>query len=105
MQTLPAEVELMSEIKLSQGTLHYRDQGSGPAVVFIHGLLVDGQVWDPVVSRLSASARCIVPDLPLGSHRVAMDPGADLSPPGLARLIAELIERLELSDVTLVGND
>jgi pimeloyl-ACP methyl ester carboxylesterase len=30
---------------------------------------------------------------------------ADLSPLGLARLIAELIERLELDDVTLVGND
>jgi pimeloyl-ACP methyl ester carboxylesterase len=95
----------MPELKLSQGTVHYRDEGSGPVVVLIHGLLVDGQVWGPAVARLSAHARCIVPDLPLGSHRTPMTPGADLSPPGLARLISELIERLELTDVTLVGND
>jgi pimeloyl-ACP methyl ester carboxylesterase len=95
----------MPELQLSQGTVHYRDEGSGPVVVFVHGLLVDGQVWAPAVERLSAHARCIVPDLPLGSHRTPMSPGADLSPPGLARLISELIERLELTDVTLVGND
>ncbi len=45
------------------------------------------------------------PDLPLGSHRVPMPPEADLSPLGVANLIAELLETLELTDVTLVGND
>src|SRR5436305_13454698 len=95
----------MAEIGLSQGTIHYRDEGSGRAVVLIHGLLVSGTVWDQVVPLLAARVRCIVPDLPLGSHRQAMNPSADLSPPGLAALIAELLERLGLEDVTLVGND
>jgi pimeloyl-ACP methyl ester carboxylesterase len=95
----------MPEIKLSQGTLQYRDEGNGAPVVMIHGLLVAGNVWDRVVKPLSPQARCIVPDLPLGSHRHAMSPEADLSPAGLAALIAELIEQLELTDVTLVGND
>jgi pimeloyl-ACP methyl ester carboxylesterase len=31
--------------------------------------------------------------------------GADLSPPGLAEMIAEFIQRLQLTEVTLVGND
>jgi pimeloyl-ACP methyl ester carboxylesterase len=35
----------MPEIELSQGLLHYRDHGSGPCVVLIHGLFVDGTVW------------------------------------------------------------
>ena len=95
----------MPEIQLTQGTVHYRDEGSGPVVVLIHGLLVNGRVWERVVPALSGRARCIVPDLPLGSHTIPMGAGADLSPHGLARLIAELIERLELEDVTLVGND
>jgi pimeloyl-ACP methyl ester carboxylesterase len=95
----------MPEIELSQGTVSYRDAGSGPVVVLVHGLLVNGTVWDRVIGPLSASARCIVPDLPLGSHPMAMKPGADVSPTGVARLIAELLERLELTDVTLVGND
>jgi pimeloyl-ACP methyl ester carboxylesterase len=57
------------------------------------------------VSALSGRARCIVPELPLGSHRIPMPAGADLTPPGIAALIAELMARLELHDVTLVAND
>jgi pimeloyl-ACP methyl ester carboxylesterase len=95
----------MPEITLSQGTIEYRDEGAGPPVVLIHGLLVGGTVWDRVLPEISASARCIVPTLPLGSHKLPMNRGADLSPPALASLIAELLERLGLDHVTLVGND
>ena len=95
----------MPEIQVTQGSIEYREQGAGAPVVLIHGLLVNGHVWDPVVSALSGRARCIVPELPLGSHRIPMAAGADLSPPGLAGLIAEVLARLELEDVTLVGND
>lgn len=95
----------MPEIELSQGVIRYRDQGAGNPVVLIHGLLVNGNIWDRLVPLLAAQGRCIVPDLPLGSHQLPMREGADLSAPSLARLIAELMERLDLEDVTLVGND
>ncbi len=95
----------MPEIRLSQGIIRYREQGAGPPIVLIHGVLVNGSVWDRLLPRVSPDARCIVPDLPLGSHQQPMNRVADLSPPGLATLIAEFIERLELQDVTLVGND
>ena len=42
----------MPEITLSQGTIHYRDAGEGPPVVFLHGLLVDGEVWRKVTPLL-----------------------------------------------------
>jgi pimeloyl-ACP methyl ester carboxylesterase len=95
----------MNEVKLPQGTIRYRDSGEGPPIVFVHGLLVDGQLWRKVTPLLEASHRCIVPDFPLGSHTVPMDPGADLSPPGLAKIVADLLAALELDDVTLVAND
>jgi pimeloyl-ACP methyl ester carboxylesterase len=95
----------MPELTLPQGTIHYRDEGQGPAIVFVHGALVDGRLWDPVVERLRDRFRCVVPDLPLGSHPIPMDPGADLSPQGVAGLVGDILERLELTDVTLVGND
>jgi pimeloyl-ACP methyl ester carboxylesterase len=95
----------MPQVELTQGTVQYRDEGEGPVLVLIHGLLVSGSVWERLVPELSGQARCIVPDLPLGSHRIAMNDDADLSPRGLAALIAELLERLDLDDVTLVGND
>jgi pimeloyl-ACP methyl ester carboxylesterase len=97
--------EQRREIQLSAGTIRYREAGEGKPIVFVHGYLVDGRLWDGVVDRLSDGFRCLAPDWPLGAQQVAMNPDADLSPPGIARLIAEFIERLELKDVTIVGND
>jgi pimeloyl-ACP methyl ester carboxylesterase len=96
----------MPEIELSAGTIAYEDTGGdGPAVVLLHGLLMDASLWAGPVADLSADHRCVVPTLPLGAHRQAMGAGADLSLPGIARLVAEFIDRLGLRDVTLVGND
>ncbi len=95
----------MPTIELPQGTLRYDDVGTGPAVVFIHGLLVNGKLWRKVTPELSRSARCIVPDLPLGSHEFPMNLDADLSVEGVAQLVADFLEALDLRDVTLVGND
>jgi pimeloyl-ACP methyl ester carboxylesterase len=93
------------EIQLPQGTIRYREAGEGKPVVFVHGYLVDHRLWDGVVDRLSDRFRCIAPDWPLAAHQVAMNPDADLSPPGLSRLIADFLTKLELEDVTIVGND
>jgi pimeloyl-ACP methyl ester carboxylesterase len=95
----------MPEITLPQGPIHYRDAGEGPPVVFLHGLLVDGEVWRKVTPLLQGEARSIVPDLPLGSHRLAMNADANLSPASVARLVGDLLAALDLEDVTLVGND
>ncbi|MBA2505500.1 MAG: alpha/beta hydrolase [Thermoleophilaceae bacterium] len=96
---------MSKEIKLSQGTIRYRDTGSGEPIVFLHGLLVDGQLWRKVTPELEGEFRCVVPDLPLGSHRIAVNADADLSPYGVAALVAELIGELGLERPTLVGND
>ncbi len=39
----------MKQVELSAGTINYRDTGKGPAIVFVHGLLVDGTLWRKVV--------------------------------------------------------
>jgi len=93
------------EIQLPQGTIRYREAGEGKPVVFVHGYLVDHRLWDGVVDNLSSRYRCIAPDWPLAAHRVAMNRDADLSPPGIAKLIADFLTKLELDDVTIVGND
>jgi pimeloyl-ACP methyl ester carboxylesterase len=93
------------EVKLPAGTIRYREAGQGKPVVFVHGFLVDSRLWDGVVDHLSDRCRCLAPDWPMGAQQVAMNPDADLSPPGVARLIADFLDRLELEDVTIVGND
>jgi pimeloyl-ACP methyl ester carboxylesterase len=93
------------EIQLSAGTIRYREAGQGRPVVFVHGFLVDGRLWDGVVDALADSCRCLAPDWPLGAQQLAMNPDADLSPPGVARLISGFLTKLDLEDVTIVGND
>ncbi len=96
----------METIALSMGPVEYEDtRGDGPAVVLLHGLLMDGTVYDEVIDALKADFRCITPALPLGAHRMPMHPDADLSLRGIGKLVAEFLERLDLHGVTLCFND
>ena len=106
MQGSAERARVHGEIVLSAGTVEYEDTGGdGPVVVLLHGLMMDASLWAGVVAELSADHRCIAPTLPLGSHRHQVRAGADLSLPGIARLAGEFLDRLDLHDVTLVGND
>jgi pimeloyl-ACP methyl ester carboxylesterase len=93
------------EVELPAGVLRYHEAGDGPPIVFVHGYLVNADLWRKVVPLLSDRFRCITPDWPLGSHLVPMNRDADLTPPGIARLIADFLAALDLRDVTLFGND
>jgi pimeloyl-ACP methyl ester carboxylesterase len=93
-------------IELSAGQIDYVDtEGDGPTVVLLHGVLMNNSVWRGMIAELAPSFRCIAPTLPLGAHRQPMRPGADLSIDGIALLVAEFLEHLDLQDVTLVMND
>ncbi len=100
-----APASTTGRIELSAGTIEYRDTGEGPPIVLLHGLMMDATLWDDVVAELAVEHRCIVPTLPLGAHRHAMRADADLTLRGIARLVAEFVDRLDLDEVTLVGND
>ena len=96
----------MNRLELSVGTIEYEDTGGeGPVIVLLHGLMMDGSLWDGPIADLAADHRCLAPTLPLGAQRHPVRSDADLSLPGIARLVAEFIKRLDLHDVTLVGVD
>ena len=93
------------EVDLGAARIRYRDFGEGPPVVFVHGVLTNGRLWRKVAPAIAdAGFRCLVPDWPLGSHEVAV-PDADLTPPGVASMIAEFIAQLELDETTVIAND
>ncbi|GAA4112849.1 alpha/beta hydrolase [Streptomyces hundungensis] len=96
----------MAEVDLSAGPVEYQDTGGeGPVVVLLHGVAMDGSLWRNVVAPLRSHFRCVVPTLPLGGHRRPMKPDADLSITGVARLVSEFLDQLDLRDVTLVMSD
>jgi pimeloyl-ACP methyl ester carboxylesterase len=100
-----AEARSTAVIAADIGPIDYIDVGTGPPVMFLHGVLMAGDVWQPVVDRLRDTFRCIVPTLPLGAHHTAVRPDADLTLAGFGHLVLDLLEKLDLRDVTLVGND
>ena len=85
--------------------IEYDDMGSGPPLVFVHGVYVTGALWGDVAARLSRSYRCIVPTWPFGAQRKAVGAGVDIGVEAAGRRILKLLEVLDLSDVTLVAND
>ncbi|MFI5694079.1 alpha/beta fold hydrolase [Kribbella sp. NPDC051586] len=88
------------------GGVTYAELGTGPAVVFVHGLLVNANLWRKIVPDVAAAGfRCITPNWPLGAHQLPMAPDADLTPAGVARLIDGFLHELDLTDVTIVAND
>ena len=100
----------MAELALKQATIEYQEFGpkdsAHPPVLFVHGILVDGQLWREVAENLGRRGyRCIVPTLPLGSHTIPVKDASALSLPGVAEMINDAIVALDLSDVTLVGGD
>jgi pimeloyl-ACP methyl ester carboxylesterase len=100
----------MTRIELPQGPLNYRVAGppdaDGAPVVFIHPILSDGALWTPVADRLALrGVRSYAPDWPLGSHRLPLNPDADRSPRGVAQMVLDFVAALDLTDVTIVGND
>lgn len=92
------------DLSLPSGALQVFDRGDGAPIVLVHGLVVNANLWRSVVPLLAGQFRCVTVDLPFGSHRVSV-PDTELDPPGLARLVVETIEAMDLGPVTLVGND
>ena len=96
----------MHTVEVSAGPIEYEDTGgSGPPIVFLHGLLQNAMLWRNVIPALEDSYRCVAPTWPIGSHRLPMRPDADLTLAGQADLLEEFLERLDLSEVTLVQAD
>ena len=100
----------MPQLTVQGAIIEYRvvgpDDSSHPPVLFVHGILVDHRLWLRAAEMLAANGfRCILPDLPLGSHTIPVPASVPLTPVTVAEMVHGLIRGLELDDVTLVGND
>ena len=85
----------------------YREAGTGPAVVLLHGNPTSSYLWRDVLPALSRFGRCLAPDLVgMGGSDPLPDPG-----PGRyrfaehRRVLDGLFEQLDLGPVVLVGHD
>jgi pimeloyl-ACP methyl ester carboxylesterase len=93
-------------VSIPAGEIEIHEIGTGTPLVCLHGALVSWQIWEPIARPLAASGyRVIMPSLPLGAHPTAMRAGTDLTPPGLAQIIADVIGALDLPTVATLSTD
>jgi pimeloyl-ACP methyl ester carboxylesterase len=86
------------------GTISYLEQGSGPAALFVHGVLLNGFMWRQQLGHLADLRRCIAVDL-LGHGDTTTAATQDVSVSANARMLAEFLDALKIDCVDLVGND
>lgn len=87
---------------LNDITIHFEDHGEGKPIVLLHGLALDGSLWDEVVALYSDQARFIVPDL--RGHGKTNTGDADGSLEQFADDLCALVDDLKLEKFTLAGH-
>lgn len=100
----PPATPLPGTVRLFDGeAIHYVDQGSGPAIVFIHGLGGSTFCWRHALERFAATHRVIALDLP-GFGYSERDPSAPLGLDDHARRVARVMETLGVERATVAGH-
>jgi pimeloyl-ACP methyl ester carboxylesterase len=89
---------------LGPGSVAYIDEGSGPPVLLLHGCPFWSDVWGKTIVHLRPHFRCIAPDL-LGLGDTETPLNADWTLPAQAAIVLELLDRLGLRRVHVVGHD
>ncbi|GAA1936547.1 alpha/beta fold hydrolase [Nocardioides hwasunensis] len=89
-------------VELHGHELSYVDRGTGPVVLFIHGILGSQRQWSHLVDRIDDDQRVVVPDL--FGHGDSAKPTGDYSLSSHAATLRDLLDHLGIERVTLVGH-
>ncbi len=82
--------------------LSYLDSGSGPVVLFIHGILGSQRQWAHLVDKMDDGHRVLLPDL--FGHGESAKPLGDYSLSAHAAAMRDLLDHLGIERITLVGH-
>ncbi len=82
--------------------VRYRESGTGPAVVLLHGYGASADSWGPVQPHLARSHRVIAVDLK--GFGYTSRPEGDYSPAAQAELVWKVLDKLGVTDVAIVGH-
>jgi len=93
----------VNRFETSGGAIAYHDEGSGPAVVLLHGFPLSSYVWRGLIPALAARHRVLAPDL-LGLGASDKPAGAPLDIRAQAGYVTELLAHLAIDRVALIGH-
>ena len=82
---------------------HVQRTGQGPVLLLLHGTASASHSWRHLLPALARQFTVIAPDLP--GHGLSGDPGiSGLSLPGMARMLAHLLQHLGVQPAVLLGH-
>src|SRR6516162_4540696 len=91
-------------VETPSGRISYASAGSGPAALFVHGVVLNKHLWRRQLAGLSDIRRNIAVDLLAhGDTEIASD--QDVSVTANAKMLKEFLDALHIDQVDLVGND
>ena len=96
--TAPPSSDLDRYLDLEGARIRYRDAGSGPAILLVHGWTLDLEMWNPTVERLREQFRLIRLDR-RGHGRSSGVAGSDQD----AADLAQVCRLLQLERVAVIG--
>lgn len=73
-----------------------------PVLFFLHGLSLNGTIWQQVIQSFAGKYRCIAVDLP--GHGLSWQTRGAFTMSFYAEHIRKLIESMKLTDITLIGH-
>jgi haloalkane dehalogenase len=91
-------------VEIDGNVVHYIDEGSGPILLMLHGNPTWSFVYRQVIGSLRDQFRCIALDFPGFGLSIAA-PGYQYMPEEHAAVVVAFLDRLGLSDATLVAHD
>lgn len=92
----------MPNVTVSGLNLHYFRTGSGPPLLFLHGLFSDHTMYERLLELLSRRYTVYAVDLP--GHGQSGFPTQSISLDQIAQLLAQFARRLKLEEPVLVGH-
>src|SRR5215467_8779087 len=91
-------------VETPSGRISYASAGSGPAALFVHGVVLNKHLWRHQLAGLPDVRRCIAVDL-LAHGDTEIAPDQDVSVTANAKMLKEFLDALNIDQIDLVGND
>ena len=91
-------------VNIDGSAVHYVDEGSGPTLLFLHGNPTWSFLYREIIIGLRSQYRCVALDYP-GFGLSAAPVGYRFTPAEHANVVAQAVEELDLTDVTMMVQD
>lgn len=82
----------MQIVETDLGPVRVRGAGTGPPVVFVHGILVGSRLWEPAADLVVPYGQTVLVDLPLGTHAAPVPDRSKLTLGGVASALLQVID-------------